>query len=175
MWKGKSERTGGRRMSWSHWVLEDGGNPCIHESQLREQEMVDSIGCLRQSCAQCSLSAQSSNVIPQTAQGHTCLGGIHRYLKIYSVYFGEFCFQVELRRHRERTHAHTHAHLCVHGLKHTPPIPIVLLHMYSCTHYQHLPPEYFIHHSWGLSFDTSQHHSHPEVIVYARLHSSACF
>lgn len=38
----------------------------IHESQLTEQEMVDRVGCLIQSCAQCSLSAQSSNVFPQT-------------------------------------------------------------------------------------------------------------
>ena len=38
----------------------------IHESQLTEQEMVDSVGCLIQSCAQCSLPAQSSNVFLQS-------------------------------------------------------------------------------------------------------------
>lgn len=45
---------------------------------------------------------------------NTGLGGIFYYLKVYSVCFGEFFFQVELRRYRESTHARArmHAHTC---------------------------------------------------------------
>lgn len=114
MWKGESQGTGDRRMSWGHWALEDGGSPWLPwESADRTGDGGQRRMLKTELCPVFFLCSEFKCVSPNFS--NTGLGGIFYCLKVYSVCFGEFCFQVELRRYRERTHAHarTHMRTCV--------------------------------------------------------------
>lgn len=123
MSKRESQKTGGTRRSWGHWGLEDGRSPWHSwESADRTGDGGQRRMLNTELCPVFSPCSEFKCVSPKYSS--TGLGGIFYYLKVYSVCFGEFCFQVELRRYRVRTHAH----LCVRAL------------IQTCTHTSHTYP-----------------------------------